>query len=231
MQKFELTCQRIFVVVLILIFLPLLVTFSFIALLLAFSDLPDWLVISSIFAMMGLNIALVLWAIKRLATIPCDVYLGPEKIRIHIRRPSIIFGRSDYESAWDKLENVSSNYEPRTEKRFYKITFTNPRITISIDSPEKVSPSEETLFGESLMKYVTSYNEETPADKPRIDTTNFYESTWAKVFTYIMWAALAVFTIVFIAIPDTMDGWRFGQFATGMGIWLAAYYINRSRKK
>ena len=227
-EKFEMTCQRIFVIVLILVMIPVFMMGIFFALILNFHDLPDWILIPAIILNMGLIFFMVYKALKNWTNIPCEVYLSLEKIKIKLQRPSFIFSKTEYESNWDQLLNVSSNYEPRSSQRFYKISFSDPSITISLDAKQKVLPGEETEFGTLLLNYVEMENAKN-ITKPKIDTTNFYQGKGALILTGFTWIFLIAICIVYL-ISDKIDAWRIVQFTAFASIWLSAYYFNRKKK-
>ncbi len=233
MQKFDLTCQRIFVIVMILIIIPMGTMAALLFILVKIGlDIPDWILISSIIGTLGIAILLTVKAMKAWTSIPCEVYLSPEKIIIKLKKPSIIFARDEYESQWDKLYAVSSNYVPSKMLRFYKISFSDPSITISIDSPQIVGSGEETEFGALLMSYVEEFNNSSPVSKTtKIDTKNFYQGRGAKIFNVIIWVFIILFTIGCIIFPDKVEPWRLVQMMIFASVWFSAYYINRNKKK
>ena len=78
------------------------------------------------------------------------------------------------------------------------------------------------------MNYVNKRNEN-EAPETKIDTTNFYQGTGAKIFTAIVWIILVGFSIAFIVLPETIGGWNIIRFAAFASLWFSAYYINRKK--
>lgn len=197
------------------------------------NDLPDW----AIGVFIAMTIGLALWwtigFLKKWGTIPCTVEIDEKGIKVILKQKSIFYPGTVFQSAWVDLRAASSGYEPQRQEHFYKVEFSSPAITIYLDSTEKVShAAEETEFGSLFLAYVALQNSASEKKgKEQIDTKNFYQSTWAKTLTYLMWLVLIGTTGAYFIVPDIVNPWKLLQFSIYSGIWITAYYANTRKKR
>jgi len=226
------TCQKVLIPILIMIVIPLTLIGIYVAVIINWvNEIPEWFLILMIMGILGLSVFLVLKSIKRWADIPCTVTLSDSGITIELKRSVFFFLRTTYQGSWDMIKGASTNYEPNTSKRFYTVNFKSPAITIYLNAPEKVTPGEETEFGTLLMNYIEQHNQ-LNSDKAEagIDTTNFYERPWARIFSLIIMVFMIVVLIIFIMMPEKIDFWRVLQLFAFASIFFTAYYLNRRKK-
>lgn len=228
-RTFEMKCQRVYAIVLILVGIPSMLVLAFVYLLISTkADLPDWLVLTLSFAIMGLAIALTLLAIARWANLPCTVSLSQDGVTISLTKRSPFFRRWVYQGSWQELAAVSSNYDSQTGGRFYKIAMPRGQGNIYLSSEEKTNtPILETEFGEVLNEYL-NVADQLPGHKVPIDRTNFYQGKWAFWFTRAILLLNAIAWIAFFAI-DELDAWQITRLSLVSGVWVTAYYLNKGK--
>jgi peptidoglycan/LPS O-acetylase OafA/YrhL len=232
MQTFRVTFSRNPVVVLLLIVVPLLVAAAFVVPLLIIPNLPDWAVLFGSFLMMGAAILVMLFVMKKWGTVKADVVMNEEGISVKLVRFSPFYPVRSYQCSWDGLHNVSTNYDPRHNKRFYLLSFKSPRTTINLQPEEATDRDNETGFGIILLGYVSRYNEShTAQPETQIKSRGFYDTWWAKALTLLAYAMSAVVLIMFSTDRERMPWWRAVQVTTISTLWLAAYYANRKYHK
>ncbi len=228
------TCNRTIAVVLILIFVPLLVMGIVVPITLIYgTEWSDAVLLTVIFAAMAVAILLTLWAVKNIGSVPCTVTIDEAGIEILLGRSTLIFPHKILLSRWSSLAAVSSDFEPKNDKRFYKVQFREPRFTLYLTPSEKVSgPDEETAFGALMMGYVEETNR-TAGDRSEepIETKGFYQGKWARIIAWMMWIFTGVIFIGLLVFPEKMDYRKVAQFSIAAGAYLTAYYIGIRRKK
>lgn len=231
MQTFNVTFSRNYVVVLILVLIPLSVVAVFLSLLLSTKDLPDWAVLLSSVVMMGVSLGAVLLTLKHWGTVPAIVNMDAEGLSIRLKHWSPFYPRRDYSSHWDGLSNVSTNYDPQHNKRFYLISFKHS-ATVSIDPGDVASEDSETPFGNVLLGFVEQYNS-THTSKPEtlIRRRGFYDTWWAKGLTGCCYLFIAIAIIGYFVDGDTFPLWRLIQVISFSSLWIAAYYANKRHSK
>ncbi len=229
-KSFEMKCQRVYAVVLILVGIPSVVVISLVFLLLSIqAELPDWLVLTLSFGMVGLSALLTLWAIMKWANIPCTVTLSQDGVLVSLKHRSPFFRRWTYQCSWQELAAASSNYDSQTGGRFYKIAMPNGQGNIYLSNEEKTNtPLLETEFGALLNEYLNVADQLPGHNNAPIDRTNFYQGKWAFCLTRIVLILNALAWIAFFVIDD-LDAWQITRFSLFSGIWLSAYYLNKGR--
>ncbi len=233
-KVYDMTCSRMGITILILVLFPLIVAGSMIAIIFAFgNNMPDWLLIVVIFIILLLTAYWLIGFIKKWGVSPCTAEIDDNGIKVTLKKKSVFYPATVFQSAWADLKSASSGYEPQRDEHFYKVEFSSPPITIYLNSPEKVKGvDEETEFGSLFLAYVALQNEaKQKQGKEQIDTRNFYQSTWAKWLTYLMWLVLIGTTVGYFIAPDSLNPWKLIQFGIYSGIWLTAYYLNTRKKK
>ncbi len=180
------TCSRMGIIVLILVLFPLIVAGSMIAILVAAgNDLPDWALVVIIFLILLLTAYWLIGFIKKWGTVPCTVEISERELKITLKKKSVFYPGTVFQSSWADLKSGSSGYEVQRQERFYKVQFSKPDLTVYLNSPEKVRDSNhETEFSSLFLAYVALQNVDSEKQgKQQIDTRNFYQSKWAKVIT------------------------------------------------
>lgn len=232
MQTFRVTYSRNPVIVLLLIVVPLIVAAAFVIPMLMIPDLPDWAVLLGSFLMMGTAILIMLVIIKTWGTALADVVLNDEGISVQLLRSSPFYPVKSYKSSWGGLRNVSTNYDPRHNKRFYLLSFKSPPTIINLQPEEATDQDNETGFGTVLLGYVARYNEtHTAQPETQIKNRGFYDTWWAKALTLCAYGISAAVLIMFIIDRERIPWWRAVQVVTVSTIWLAAYHANRRHHK
>jgi hypothetical protein len=229
-KSFELKCQRVYALVLLMVLIPSTLVIGFIYLLTGIDYvLPDWLVLTLSFALVGLSVVFTLLAIKRWANLPCKVTLNEDGITIELMRRSPFFQQWIYTCSWRELKAVSSNFDTQTGGRFYKIGLGDRGGNIYLSPDEKTNtPILETEFGELLMEFVETAEHLPGNAASHIDKRNFYQSTWALWFTRIVLILNVVVWLVAFIVED-FDLWQAVRLSVFSSIWLTAYYLNRGK--
>ncbi len=230
MKTFQANYSRNGILIAILLIIPLLImTPLFIAL--AYMNLSEVMLFVAIGAIMIAGIGLVLWIVKRHVMVPCEVSVSDGGINVKLLRHSFLYGMSHYESGWGNIRNISTNYDPQNNKRFYLVSFKSPHKTINLTPNDKItSVEEETELGTELLSYVDQFNSQA-APAMQIHSRGFYDSGWARGLTVITWIAMAAVVIIFIAWPGNLPIWRALAFLAYSAIWLTAFYANRKKSK
>lgn len=231
-RVFDMKCQRVYAIVLLLVFIPSILVVIFIFLLTSIpGTLPDWLVLTLSFALVGVSAICTLLGIKYWANLPCRVSLNEEGITIELMRRSPFFARWVYRCSWFDLKAVSTNYDTQTGGRFYKIGLGEQGGNIYLSPDEKTNtPVLETEFGEALMQFVETAEQLPGKSKEPIDKRGFYQGNWAVWFTRIILVLnVGMWGVYFLADAD-IDVWQITRFSVFSSIWLTAYYLNRVRK-
>lgn len=230
-RTFEMKCQRVYAVVLILVLIPSILVVGFIFLLTSIpAVLPDWLVLTSSFLLVGLSAVLTLLAIMKWANLPCSVTLNEDGVIVSLKRRSPFFRKWVYTCSWREIRAVSSNFDSQTGGRFYKLGMRSGDGNIYLSPDEKTNtPVLETEFGSVLMQFV-EVAEQLPDKKLQpIDKKNFYQSTWAYWLTRVVLVLNIVLWGVFIFADESMDAWQVTRFSLFSGVWLTAYYLNKGK--
>jgi hypothetical protein len=232
MQTFPVTFSRNPVIVLILVTVPLIIVAIFLLTLFSIPNLPDWAIFVGSFVMMAVNIATVLFIYKKWATARAEVDMSDEGLRIRMLSSSPFYPSAGYQSSWEGIENVSTNFDPQHDKRFYMLSFRHLGKSISLMPAESASDDAETPFGDALLAYVSKYNS---AHKSQPETLihqkGFYDTWWAKgltIFTYLIFALVVVMRLL---RPNDVSIWRLVQVACFGILWLSAYYTNRKHAR
>jgi hypothetical protein len=195
-------------------------------------NLPDWAVLLGSFVMMGAAILIMIFIMKHWGTVTADVAMNEEGISIQLLKSSPFYPVKSYKCSWDGLRNVSTNYDPRHNKRFYLLSFKSPHTTINLQPDEATDQDNETGFGTMLLGYVSRYNESHIAQpETQIKSRGFYDTWWAKALTLLAYAMSAVVLMMFFIDRERMPWWRAVQVVTVSTLWLAAYYANRKHHK
>jgi hypothetical protein len=231
MKTFQVNYSRNGILVLILLIIPLFImTPIFIGIAMIWGgSLSDVALIAVVVAVMIAGILLTVWMVKRYATVPCEVSVSDSGIQVKLLRHSFLYGVSQYESEWGNIRNVSTNFDPQNSRRFYLVSFKKPNKTINLSPKEKVEAAEETELGTALLSYVDKFNNQA-APAVQIHSRGFYDSTWAKTLTIIIWIGTVAVVVLSILEPDKIPLWRAGIFLAYSAIWLTAFYINRKKK-
>ena len=197
------------------------------------NDLPDWALMMITFLIVGIAAYWIIGFTKKWGTIPCTVEISESELKVTLKNKSVFYPGTVFQSSWADLKSASSGYETQRQERFYKVQFSKPDLTIYLNSPEKLTDADkETEFGSFFLAYVALQNSDSEKQgKLPIDTRNFYQSTWAKALTYLMWLVLAGLIIAKIIIPESINSWKFAQFGIWSAIWLSSYYINTRKRK
>lgn len=231
MQKFDVLYSRQGTLVLIIIAVPLIWLAPFFAAVFLIHNMADWFVITIIILMMVGSLTTLLWMIKRYATVPCEVLMDENRLEVKLLRHSILYFVTHYETNWSNIENVSTNFNNQTNKRFYQVTFKNPGKIITLE-PNQVlkSINEETIFGNTLNNYVDKFNtsQQLPASM-QIHSKGFYDTRWAKLITFFAWGMTAVIIVAKIASPESISSWKILSFLVYSSMWLTVYYANRGK--
>lgn len=228
------TCSRMGIIYFILLVMPLLVIMPMIAIVVAAGNsLPDWALMIIALLIVGIAVYWIIGFTKKWGTIPCTVEISESELKVTLKTKSVFYPGTVFQSSWADLKSASSGYETQRQERFYKVQFAKPDLTIYLNSPEKLTDAEkETEFGSIFLAYVALQNSDSEKQgKQPIDTRNFYQSTWAKVITYLIWLALAGFIIAKISMPESINSWKVAQFGICSAIWLSSYYINTRKRK
>ncbi len=231
MQTYNVTFSRNYVVVLILVLMPLSVVAVFLSLLFSIDNLPDWAVLLASFSLIGVSLGAVLLTLKKWGTVPAKVDMDADGLSIKLQRWSPFYPRRKYSGHWDGLSNVSTNYDPQHNKRFYLISFKNS-ATVSIDPGDKATEDSETVFGTALLRYVEDYNStHKSAPETLIRRRGFYDAWWAKGLTYCCYLFIAAAIVGYFTDRETFPLWRLIQVFCFSSLWIAAYYANKRHSK
>jgi hypothetical protein len=232
MQTYPVTFLRNPVVVMILVVVPLIIVAIFLAIMLSLPHLPDWAALVGSFVMMGCSIAAVLFLYKKWAAIKAEVTLSEDGIVVKLLEPSPFYPKEGYQSSWEGVENVSTNFDTKHYKRFYMVRFRNQGKAISLSPTDDTDKDTETAFGEALLGYVSRFNSQHQSlPDSIIRQRGFYDTWWAKaltVFTYLMFAGVVIMKLT---SPASLDFWRIVQVAIFGTLWLSVYYTNRKHSK
>lgn len=232
MQTYSVAYYRTSAIIEILVFIPLLLAGIFVSIILTTGNMPEWMLITASCLLVILSITCTLIIYKRYGALPCEVQMSESGLDVKLLRHSFLYSISHYSSNWGNIENVSTNYDPNHNRRFYQVTFKKPKKTINLIPAEKVTHSgHETDFGNVLMNYVQNYNKQHQQEPTmQIHSRGFYDTVLAKVLTFLAWAMIAVIIIVKIISPGKISIWRSFAALAYSGMWLTAYYISKRKR-
>src|ERR1041384_297366 len=85
--------------------------------------------IIGILIILGGGIFLTIKAYRKYASVPSEVSLGESGIVIKLLRRSFLYGNIQYDKKWENIKNVSSNFDPQNDRKFYQLSFDHPSHT------------------------------------------------------------------------------------------------------
>ena len=233
MTKINMTATRSVLVVWTLLVVPLVVVFSFVGLLLSFSDVPDWAFVIGSFVALGAALGATLFVLKRFMSVTCEVGASANEFSF-LREQSNPFFPKNLNCGWDNVLNVSKNYDKSHEKQFYQVSLRKPSMTLSLSPQEGVIDAEEQadVFWVALEAHVAAFNARSLAQATHASVSHlgFYDAWWAKYLTYSSWLLVVVFVVLKIQDPAHVSILKLIAFICMTFAWNANYFANRKAK-
>ncbi|WP_316769555.1 hypothetical protein [Pedobacter frigiditerrae] len=188
-------------------------------------DLPDLIIYILIVFFLIILVLSLLLIIKKYLNIPCKTFVDETGISFKFEQKNVFYKYNDFFSGWENVTNISDTAY-NEQGNFYQITFKNPSFTANFSAIKGEEENAEKFFDE-LTYYQDLYNLSNP--NTLISSKSFYESTWARMITWLFYILVIAVPIIYFTTDKSIDWWRIISLFCFGSIWVGNYYKNTKK--
>lgn len=226
MLPYRLLYSKNSVLILAMILIPIFgVGLMFAILLNLTKDLPDWTIFSFIIFFLFVLVISLLYIIKKWLNVACNTFVNESGISFKFEKKNFFYKYNDFFSGWENVTNIAETAY-NEQGNFYQITFKNPSFTANFSAIKAEEEHAQKFFNE-LTYYQDLYNLSHP--KTQISSKSFYESTWARMITWLFYILVIAIPILYFTTDKSVDWWRITSLLCFGSIWVGNYYKNTKK--